>query len=104
MKYVSLFILACFLLGCDIAKDFKDMGEKQAKVQKIIKEKYGWESQLSWNIQNGVLTQVTVRFSADQVRQETVAKLEDITRAAIATSFDTKPKYIFILISSSAKT
>ncbi len=99
-KYISTLLLAIIISGCDLAKELQEMGEKQAKVQSLIEERYGWQTQVAWNIHNGVLTQVTIIFSADDVRRETVARLEDATRMAVSDSFHQKPKTIYIQIAT----
>ena len=88
------------LLGCDDIDDMKGMFEKQEIVQSAIKEKYGWQTQVGFNMNNGILTQVTVIFDANEVRNEKVSKLEVITKDVISTSFKSTPRAIYIQISS----
>ncbi len=102
-KYISALLLAIVISGCDLAKELQEMGEKQAKAQNLIEDRYGWQTQVAWNIHNGMLTQVTVIFSADDVRGETVARLEDATRLAVSESFHLKPKHIFVQIATTAE-
>lgn len=92
------------LQGCDAVNDMKGMFEKQELVQELIKTKYGWESQLGFNMNNGVLTDVTILLNADQVRGETVEKLEKITSEVVANVFKSKPKAIYIQIAIQSKT
>ncbi len=99
-KLFPFLILVLFLQGCDVAHDMMEMGEKQAKVQKFIKDKYGWESQVGWNIHNGSLTQVTVIFYAADVRKERVDNLEALAKEAVYQSFNAKPKALFIQIAA----
>ena len=63
----------------DLVDDMKQLLDKQVLAQKEIKNSYGWDSQLGFNYSNGVLTDVTVVFSAEDVRNEPVGRLEDIT-------------------------
>ncbi len=94
-------VLLTFLLsGCDAVNDMKGMFEKQKLVQTAIKEKYGWESQVGFNINNGILTQVTLIFDANDVRDEKVSRLEIITKDVISKSFKSKPQAIYIQIAS----
>ncbi len=88
------------LVSCDAIDDMKGMFEKQEIVQSFIKEKYGWQTQVGFNMNNGVLTQVTVVFDANEVRNEKVSKLETITKDVISTSFKSTPRAIFIQIST----
>ena len=88
------------LLACDAIDDMKGMFEKQEIIQSAIKEKYGLQSQVGFNMHNGILTQVTIIFDANEVRDEKVSKLEAIAKDVISTSFKSKPKAIYIQISS----
>ena len=101
---MKTFILstACFLLlaGCDAITDMKGMFEKQELVQNLVMEKYGWESQVGFNMHNGVLTQVTLILNANDVRNEKVSRLEKIARLVITESFASKPNVIYIQIAS----
>ena len=90
-----LFIM---LLGCDAIDDMKGMFEKQEIVQSAIKEKHGWQSQVGFDIDNGVLTQVTVALDANEVRNEKVSKLEEIVKDVISTSFKSTPRALYIQI------
>ena len=102
-KYISTLLLAIILSGCDLAKELQEMGEKQAKVQSLTKDRYGWQTQVAWNIHNGILTLVTIIFRADDVRGETAARLEDATRLAVSESFHLKPRNIYIQIATTAE-
>jgi len=93
---VSIFLLN----GCGAVDDMKGMFEKQELAQAEIKEKYGWESQLGFKMNNGVLTQVTVILNADQVRNETVKNLETIAKEVVSKVFKSKPRAIYIQIAS----
>lgn len=98
----SILILFLFIMlpGCDAIDDMKGMFEKQEIVQSAIKEKYGWQTQVGFNMNNGVLTQVTVIFDANEVRNEKVSKLEVTTKDVISTSFKSTPGAIYIQILS----
>ena len=80
IRITLVLLLGMLVTGCDVAQDFAEMGEKQAKVQKAIQDRHGWSAQVGWNIHNGVLTQVTVVFSASEVGDETVSTLERAAR------------------------
>ena len=89
-----------FIIGCDAVDDMKGMFEKQKIAQSKIKDKYGWESQLGFNMHNGVLTQVTIVLNAKDVRNESVSKLENIAKDVIASTFKSTPRAIYIQIAS----
>ena len=99
-KIIFIALLVLFLGGCDAVDDIKGMFEKQELAQVEIKEKYGWESQLGFNINNGILTQVTVVLNADEVRDETVENLEIIAKEVVSKVFKSEPKAIYIQIAS----
>ena len=96
---ITLIISASLLLiGCNAVSDMKGMFEKQELVQKVIKEKYGLQSQVGWNMHNGVLTQVTVSFDAEQVRDKKVSELEAAAKDAVVSSFKSKPQVLNVQI------
>lgn len=102
-KILLIMAVAVLLFGCNVMQDFMEIGEKQKLVQQEIKEKYGWDSQVSWSIHNGKLTQVTVMLKVEDVRYEQVIKLEDAVVDAVAKSFKSKPETIYIQIASSVE-
>lgn len=95
--FLTIFLIL-LLQGCDVVVDMKGMFEKQEMVKELIKTKYGWESELGFNIKNGVLTDVTVLLNASEVRGETVEKLEKIIAEVVVSVFKSKPKVIYIQI------
>ena len=97
---IAFFVLVLFT-GCNAVDDMKDMFNKQEKAQQLIKKNYGWNSQLGFNMSNGILTQVSVVLSADQVRDQSVANLEDAARQVISEVFKSNPKIIYIQIATS---
>ena len=106
MRSITVLILSIFLLflGCNAVTDMKDMYAKQGMVQEAIKEKYGLNSRVGWNMHNGVLTQVTVVFSADEVRDRRVAELEAVVKEAVAEAFASTPKILNVQIACKPKT
>ena len=87
-------MVSLLLVGCNAVSDMKGMFEKQELVQKAIKEKYGLQSEVGWNIHNGVLTQVTVAFDAEEVRDKKVSELEAAAKEAVASSFKSTPRML----------
>jgi len=101
MQRNLLLIFIVFLLSsCDAFDDMTGMFEKQELVQNEIKRKYGWESQVAFNIHNGTLTQVTLLLNASEVGDQKVADLELIAKEVIDKTFKSEPQRIFIQISS----
>jgi len=101
MKAIAAaFLVLGLLAGCDAVEDMKGMFEKQELIEKAIKGTYGWDAQVGWNIHNGVLTQVSVVFDAEQVREEKVSTLERAALEAVARSFKSTPKAVFIQVAT----
>lgn len=100
MRLITTLILTVSLLlvGCNVVSDMTGMLEKQELVQKAIKEKYGLQSQVGWNINNGVLTQVTVAFDAEEVRDKKVSELEAAAKEAVASSFKSTPRMLNVQV------
>jgi hypothetical protein len=93
-------LLVTLVTGCSALEDMASVTEKQALVQKAIKDKYGWETMVGWNMHNGTLTQVTVIFNADQVRGETIASVEQAAQSGVASAFQSKPQVIYVQVAS----
>lgn len=100
----SVILISLLLAGCDAVSDMKGMFEKQELLQKVIKEKYGLESQTGWSINNGTLTQVTVIFSAEEVRYKKVSELEAVAKEAVESSFKSKPQVLNVQITCKTTT
>ena len=100
MRFIAALILSVsiLLIGCNAVSDMKGMFEKQDLVQKAIKEKYGLQSQVGWSMHNGVLTQVTVVFYAEEVREKKVCELEAAAKEAVASSFSSTPQVLNVQI------
>ncbi|HEB50811.1 MAG TPA: hypothetical protein ENI89_09405 [Desulfobulbus sp.] len=99
MRYLVIPLLALLLLtGCDALQDMGSMFEKQGIVQKVIRDRYGWETGVGWNMQNGRLTRVTVSFSAADVAHEKVLTLEQVAREAVGQAFRSTPEVICVQV------
>jgi hypothetical protein len=98
----SLLLISSLLLlsACDAIEDFSQMNEKQGRIQALIKEKYGWNAQVGWNIHNAELTQVTLVLSAEEVANERVATLQSIAHEAVSQVFTSTPKAIYVTLVS----
>ena len=105
MRLINALVLSVSLLffGCDVVSDMKGMFEKQGLIQEAIKENYGLQSQVGWNIDNGVLTQVTVFFTAEEVREKKVSELEKIAQETVSGTFESVPRALNVQISCNPK-
>lgn len=70
----------------------------QDLVQMAIKEKYGLRSRVGWNLDSGVLTQVTVSFDAEEVRDIMVSELDCAAKDAVAASCKSMPRMLNVQI------
>jgi hypothetical protein len=103
LTHSLLLILPLLLLSaCDAIEDFSQMNEKQGRMQALIKEKYGWNAQVGWNIHNAELSQVTLVLSAEEVANERVATLQVIAREAVSQVFSSTPKAIYVTLVTDA--
>ena len=99
MRFIAIvFIMLFVFVGCNVVDDLKGAFEKQELLRKTIKDKYGWDSQMTWNMSNGVFTHVSVILSADQVRDEEVSTLEEAALEAVASTFKSTPKIVYVQI------
>jgi len=94
-------MLSLSLIGCDSINDMTGMFEKQELAQSIMKDRYGLDSQLGFNINNGQLTQVTLVLDANDIREKTVTELEEMTMNVVSEVFKSEPHVIYIQIASS---
>ena len=97
---LSLLFSSVLLAGCGFVEDMKGMFEKAQAVSKAIKDKHGWETQVGWNMNNGKLTDVTVMFHSQEVREQKVAALEAAAADAIARTLAAKPGALIIQVVS----
>ena len=107
-KLLLMMIFMIAFTGCDFIKEkveyfqetIVDMNKKQSLFKKVIKDNYGLDSKVAWEINNDILTQVTVVFNVDDVRNEQISKLESASTEAISKSLKGKPKELIILITN----
>jgi len=97
---LSLLAAGLLLFGCGVVEDMKGMFEQAQLLSKMIKDKHGWDAQVGWNISNGKLTQVTVTFQSNEVREQKVATLENAVVEVIGKAFQSKPEVIYLQIAS----
>jgi len=97
------FVLAIALAGCDTVENMRDMLDTQEQLRAMIKEEIGVESLVGFNINNGVLIDVSITLNANDVADRSVSELARIARFAVKKSFESKPKAIYILIATTAE-
>ena len=107
-KLLLMMIFVISFTGCDFIREkvdyflenVDDTKEKLSLFKKVIKDNYGLDSKVGWEINNEILTRVTVVFNVDDVRNEQIYKLESASKEAISKSLKSKPKEIIIQITS----
>ena len=99
---LTLTLCGLLLSACDAFDDFSHMNEKQARIQQLIQERYGWHAQVGWNIHNAELTQVTLVLSGDEVANERAETLQNIAREAVREVFSSTPKAIYVTLITDA--
>ena len=98
MRLVPLLIVALLLAGCGAAEKMERMLEQQKAVSEDIDNALGVESEIGWQWQNGVLTQMTVALPAREVDGATVYELTQIIEPIVDKHFDTKPEVLFVTL------
>ena len=96
-------VLTFALAGCDTVEELRDMLDTQEQLKGIILEKIGVESLVGFNMNNGVLIDVTITLNANDVADRRVSELERIARSAVKKSFEGKPRAIYIQIATTAE-
>ena len=96
-------VLAIALAGCDTVEDMRDMLDTQEQLRAIIEEEIGVESLVGFNINNGVLIDVTITLNANDIADRSVSELVRIARSAVKKSFESKPRAIYIQMATTAE-
>ena len=91
-------LLLVVLVGCDAIEDMKHIFTKQKLVIEAIKEEKGWDTEVGFNINNGVLTHVTVTMDAKDIYDQKVEDLEKLVKRVVLDSFKSTPQAIYIQI------
>ncbi len=100
IKKTFMVIIFLLLGACDAYDDISSMFEKQKLVQEHIKKTKGYNTQVGFNINNGILVQVTVYFQSVEVKQVSVDELEKIALSSVAQYFKLIPKKLNVAIQS----
>jgi hypothetical protein len=104
MKIILLgLVLGIALTGCDTVEDMRDMLDTQEQLRGIIKEEIGVEPLVGFNMNNGVLIDVSITLNADDVADKSVSELVRIARSAVKRSFESKPRAIYIQMATTAE-
>jgi hypothetical protein len=97
------FVLAIALAGCETVENRREMLDTQVQLRAMIKEELGVESLVGFNMNNGVLIDVSITLNADDVADRSVSELTRIAKSVISKSFESKPRAIYIQIATTAE-
>lgn len=104
MKIILLgLVLGIVLTGCDTVEGMRDMLDTQEQLRGIIKEEIGVEPLVGFNMNNGVLIDVSITLNANDVADKSVSELVRIARSAVKRSFESKPRAIYIQMATTAE-
>jgi hypothetical protein len=96
-------VLAIVLAGCETVEGRRDMLDIEEQLRGLIKEEIGVEPLVGFNINNGVLIDVTITLNANDVADRSVSELVRIARSAVKRSFESKPRAIYIQMATTAE-
>ena len=91
------------LAACETVEDRRDMLDTQSQLKEMIKDDIGVDSLVGFNLDQGVLIDVSFAFDSDSVADRTVSELRRAVRSAVRQSFETAPRAIYIQIATTAK-
>ena len=95
MKWPASLLLACLLAGCGAVDGVKDLYQRTGEVATDLEKSVGSKPLVSFNWNNGSLTQVTVTFDTIPEGKST-AQVAAAARAAIARRFKQEPGQVVI--------
>ncbi len=99
--FLGLFLMIA-LLACDTVVDKREMLDTQVQLKGLIKEQLGVDSRVGFNLDSGVLIDVSIAFDAGDVANRSVSELTNAAKNAIKQSFKTKPMAIYIQLGTTA--
>lgn len=88
--------------SCDTVDGIRDMKDTQDQLSGMIREEIGVDTQVGFNMNNGVLIDVSIGFSANDVNDRSVSELVRAARTAVNASFEDKPRVIYLQIATTA--
>ena len=102
MKVSLLLGLAAVLTlpGCGLMEDLNRMQQQSEGLAVLLEEQLGVKPVVSFNIRNGQLERMDVRFPAEAVAGYTTAELEAHVRALVVRRFDPPPRVLTVSVLS----
>ena len=99
MRVLFSVLIAVFLLsGCQVASDLNEMQSQMTEINDELQAALEMDAQIGWNIRNGVLSQVTVMLPADQVKDQSVHELKELTYPIIQKHFEKTPQVYQLVV------
>lgn len=93
---ISTITLALLLTACDTVSSVQGLLEQQNQGQEYVQQHYGLDSQLGFQITNGVLEHVTLGLNAKDVQSYHISQLESMARDVAAHTFESEPQALTI--------
>ncbi len=94
--------MAIVVASCDTVEGMRDMKDTQDQLTGMIREEIGVDALIGFNMNNGVLIDVSIGFSASDVNDRSVSELVRAARTAVNASFEELPRVIYIQIATTA--
>lgn len=99
-KSAALVIGTLLLLtACSAVDNVKGMFEKNSELKSAIKAELGVDSQVSWNWNNGVFTNITVILPANGISKTNVGELTNTIQPLVAQVFESDPETLYVTLS-----
>ena len=93
-------LFALLLTACETVDNRREMKDAQVEIKGLIEEAIGVEPLVGFNLSGGALVDVSVGFNAGDVPDRSVSELVRAARAAVRSTFKTKPLAIYIQIAT----
>ena len=94
--------MAIMVASCDTVEGMRDMKDTQDQLTGMIQEDIGVDALIGFNMNHGVLIDVSIGFSASDVNDRSVSELVRAARTAVNASFAELPRVIYIQIATTA--
>lgn len=99
MKKTFILLLVIFWVsGCDTIENVSSTYESTDLAENMLKDEYGLDANVTFNIKNDILKSVMVTFDASKVRDRSVLELEAAVSKVIKEAFKSKPESLHILL------
>lgn len=101
-KLFPLVALVTLLTACGLVDSVKEANAQSELVAERLEKDLGAKPLISWNVNNGKLTNVNVIFKSTDVGSRRYDELEPVVRKAVEDGFKRKPSTLLISVQSSS--